>query len=131
MHYLLDTNALIAILNDGRSSVSIKARRHRTDAIAISSIVMHKLYFGAYKSQNIARNMEAVRAMEFPVISFDKNDADHSAEIRFFLRRLGMPIGHYDLLIAGQARARNMTLITHNIREFARVPHLKIEDWQS
>lgn len=61
--------------------------------------------------------------------SLVQNDADCAARIRADLQRKGTPIGAYDLLIAGQALAQDLTLITHNVKEFARIPHLKFEDW--
>ena len=51
--------------------------------------------------------------------------------IRAFLAARGTPIGPYDVLIAGQAVARNVTLVTHNVAEFGRVPRLRIEDWET
>jgi tRNA(fMet)-specific endonuclease VapC len=64
------------------------------------------------------------------VLEFDKEDARRSGQIRALLASKGTPIGPYDVLIAGQAIARNLTLITHNTDEFRRVPGLRIEDWQ-
>jgi tRNA(fMet)-specific endonuclease VapC len=63
------------------------------------------------------------------VLSFDVEDARHAGAIRAELAAAGTPIGPYDALIAGQARARCLVLVTHNVREFARVPGLQVEDW--
>lgn len=68
--------------------------------------------------------------MSFQVLPFDADDARVAAELRVELRRLGRPIGPFDALIAGQALARKLTLITHNTREFSRVEGLTIEDWE-
>jgi tRNA(fMet)-specific endonuclease VapC len=65
------------------------------------------------------------------VVSFDAEDAQHAGEIRAQLASMGTPIGPYDALIAGQARARQLMLVTHNIREFVRVPGLQVEDWHA
>jgi len=68
--------------------------------------------------------------LQFQVLELDTEDARQAAEIRAYLAIQGTPIGPYDVLIAGQASARNLTLITRNLREFARVPKLSIEDWE-
>jgi hypothetical protein len=71
-----------------------------------------------------------VDALQFPVLEFDQEDARPAGEIRAHLPSKGMPIGPYDVLIAGQAKARKLTLVTHNTTEFTRVPGLKVEDWK-
>jgi tRNA(fMet)-specific endonuclease VapC len=71
-----------------------------------------------------------VDGLRFPVVEFDHDDARHAGEIRAQLASKGTPIGPYDVLIAGQARARKLTLVTHNSAEFVRVPGLKVEDWK-
>lgn len=93
------------------------------------AIVAHELYYGAYKSQSAAANVARVEAFQFEVVSFDAEDARHAGAIRAHLTAAGTPIGPYDALIAGQARARRLVLVTHNVREFARVPGLQVEDW--
>jgi tRNA(fMet)-specific endonuclease VapC len=71
-----------------------------------------------------------VNALQFPVLEFDREDARQASEIRAHLASKGTPIGPYDVLIAGQAKARKLTLVTHNTTEFTRVPGLKVEDWK-
>jgi tRNA(fMet)-specific endonuclease VapC len=61
----------------------------------------------------------------------DKEDAQQAGQVRAALASIGTPIGPYDVLVAGQAVARDMILVTHNTREFARVPGLRVEDWQA
>lgn len=73
--------------------------------------------------------MARVEALQFEGVSFDAEDARHAGAIRAHLTAAGTPIGPYDALIAGQARARRLVLVTHNVREFARVPGLQVEDW--
>jgi tRNA(fMet)-specific endonuclease VapC len=72
-----------------------------------------------------------VDSLQFVVLEFDKEDARQAGEIRALLASRGTPIGPYDVLIAGQAKARNLTLITHNTDEFGRVPGLRFDDWQA
>lgn len=127
MKYLLDTNIVIAFLK-GHSQVIDKFRRHHYECV-VSSIVMYELYFGAEKSQRKAQNHENIEKLPFGRIDFSKKDGHQAAIIRNDLRKRGTPIGVYDLLIAGQAVNRNLTLITNNVREFSRVDKLKWQDW--
>ncbi len=129
MVYLLDTNAVIALLNDKDSAVGRRARRHRPADIGISAIVAHELFYGAFKSQWRDRNIGLVDSLPFMVLEFAKEDAREAGEIRANLTMQGTPIGPYDVLIAGQAKARGLTLVTRNVREFQRVEGLRVEDW--
>jgi len=130
MRYLLDANAVIALLNDTISPIARRTRRHAPKDIGISAVVIHELYYGAFKSQRVEKNVARVDALQFPVLEFDHEDARHAGEIRAHLASKGTPIGPYDVLIAGQAKARELTLVTHNTTEFHRVPGLKVEDWK-
>ncbi len=78
----------------------------------------------------MAQNTILVDALRFTLLPFEKEDARTAGEVRAHLRRKGTPIGPYDVLIAGQAVASKLILITHNCREFARVPGLMTEDWE-
>jgi tRNA(fMet)-specific endonuclease VapC len=130
MHYLLDTNVVVTLLNDATSRPARRARQHRPSDMAMSAIVAHELFYGAFKSHRTKRNVDLVEALQFAVLEFDKEDARQAGRLRALLADKGTPIGPYDVLIAGQAMARNLILVTHNIREFGRVPGLQIEDWQ-
>lgn len=130
IQYLLDTNAVIAVLNTPNGPVSQRMQQCYPQAVVVSSLVMHELYYGAFRSQRVEHNLAIVDSLQFEVLEFDQEDARHAGEIRAQLSLQGTPIGTYDVLIAGQARARNFTLVTRNIREFMRVPNLKIENWQ-
>lgn len=98
--------------------------------MAISAIVAHELFCGAFKSRRATLNVALIDALQFAVLEFDKEDARQAGGVRAFLASKGRPIGPYDVLIAGQAVARNMILVTHNTQEFARVPGLRVEDWE-
>jgi tRNA(fMet)-specific endonuclease VapC len=130
MRYLLDANAVIGLLNDAASGLAQRARREKPADIAISAIVAHELFYGAFKSRRAQRNVALVDALRFAVIEFDKEDARQAGKIRALLASTGTPIGAYDVLIAGQAMARNMVLITGNTDEFQRIPGLRLEDWR-
>ena len=131
MRYLLDANAVIALLNDATSKLARRVRRERPGDLAMSAIVAHELFYGAFKSQRQTQNVALIDALRFAVIEFDKEDARQAGQIRALLRSRGMPIGPYDVLVAGQAMARNMILVTRNAGEFGRVPGLRVEDWQA
>ena len=94
--------------------------------------VKAELWFGACKSQRIAENQARLRLFfnDLPSLSFDDDAAEHFGDIRAALARQGKPIGPYDLQIAAIARAYGLIVVTHNTREFARVPGLMLEDWQ-
>jgi tRNA(fMet)-specific endonuclease VapC len=131
MRYLLDTNVVIGLLNDATSKLARRARRERPADIAISAIVAHELFYGAFKSRRAAQNVALMDALQFAVLELDKEDARQAGEVRALLASGGTPIGPYDVLIAGQAKARNLILVTHNTDEFERVPGLRIDDWQA
>ncbi|KKC32408.1 type II toxin-antitoxin system VapC family toxin [Devosia psychrophila] len=129
--YLLDTNAVITLLNDRSPALVERVTKSTPGSIGVPTIVAHELYLGAYRSQRVEFNLESLRLLfaDFPTLDFSRDDAHSAGQIRSGLLRLGTPIGPYDVLIAGQAKARNLTLVTNNTSEFARVEGLSIEDW--
>jgi len=127
--YLLDANAVVAIFK-GHARFVARLKRRTPKDFAIPSIVAHELFYGAYKSQRAAENLARVEALQFEVLEFDREDARLAGQARAAMSVAGTPIGPYDVLIAGQALARDLTLVTHNVREFQRVTGLKVEDWE-
>ena len=129
--YLLDTNAIIALLTQRSDRLLARIRALQPGQIGLSTVVVHELYFGAYKSQKIDFNLETIRRLlaDLVVLELDREDARAAGEIRAALARKGTPIGPYDVLIAGQAVARKLTLVTNNTAEFSRVDTLRLEDW--
>ena len=129
--YLLDTNTIIALVANKSDAVLRRIEQIGQGTVGICSIVAHELYFGAYKSQKVAHNLETLRLLvaDLVVLDFDREDARVAGEIRADLAVKGMPIGPYDVLIAGQARRRAAVLVTNNLREFQRVKDLQVEDW--
>ncbi len=130
----LDTNAVIAVLNNPTSRVRrrIDAAIGRGHTFAISGIVPFELRYGAAKSARPERNAQRIADFlsgPIEVLAFDAADADEAGDIRAVLERLGTPIGPYDILVAAQARRHDALLVTANAREFARVPRRKFEDW--
>jgi tRNA(fMet)-specific endonuclease VapC len=130
MRYLLDANAVIALLNDTTSKTAQRARREKVGDVAVSAIVAHELFYGAFKSRRAIQTLALIDALQFEILEFDKEDARQAGEIRALLASKGTPIGPYDVLIAGQALARDMILVTRKTQEFGRVIGLQIEDWQ-
>ena len=131
---MLDTNVCIAAM-DRRPSPMREAfdRAGRSgEAIAISSLTVHELWFGvahsARREQNAA-TLEDFLAGPVSVLEFDGADARVAGDIRADLARAGTPSGPYDLLIAAQAKRRGLTLVTANSREFARIQGLAWQDW--
>lgn len=127
---MLDTNAVISIAA-GNPKMVRQLRLHDLLDIGISSIVRHELSFGALRSRNTTENLARIDTLRFQIIDFDTDDAHEAAAIRAILASAGQTIGPLDVLIAGQARARGCVLVTHNTREFARVPGLRVEDWEA
>lgn len=129
MTFLLDTNAIVGSTN-GHRGLNDQLRHRRGAVVGISSIVAFELFFGAFKSSRPKHNLERVDGINFTVIPFERQDARQAGALRAALETAGSSIGGYDVLIAGQALARDLTLVTHNTRAFARVPGLRLEDWE-
>jgi tRNA(fMet)-specific endonuclease VapC len=128
--YLLDTNAVIKILN-GDAKFVRRVQAGRAEDIGLPAIVMHELYFGAFHGRQTNKTIAIIERLAFDVVDFRIDDARCAAETRAKLAAAGTPIGPFDVLIAGQALARDLTLITHNTREFSRVAGLRVEDWEA
>jgi tRNA(fMet)-specific endonuclease VapC len=131
MHYLLDTNICIYLIKKRPPEVLDRFRQHSPQDVAISTITLFELQYGVEKSQYPKRSKDALAKFLLPLnlIDLDRSSAIEAAIIRAQLEKKGMPIGPYDLLIAGLARSRDMTLVTNNIKEFERVVSLHLENW--
>ncbi|MDO8380557.1 tRNA(fMet)-specific endonuclease VapC [Phenylobacterium sp.] len=132
LRYMLDTNLCIRVLRDRPQSVRERFNLE-ADGLCISTVVLMELLHGAAKSARPAHNRQGVKAFaaRLEVLAYDSAAADHSADIRAALERRGLPIGGYDLMIAGHARSRGLVVVTGNLREFGRVEGLRCEDWLS
>jgi tRNA(fMet)-specific endonuclease VapC len=130
MPYLLDTNTLsYAFRNQGACRQRMQVTPD--EQIRVCSISYFELAYGmALMPQPAALHLytKALR-QRYGCVDFDHSAADAAGQLRAKLRLLGTPIGEYDLLIAGSALANNLTVVTHNTREFSRVPGLQLEDW--
>jgi len=134
VNYLLDTNAVIALLKNHPSCVRSRLRRvaSRGASIGVSSVVLYELWYGVARSERRRENADRVRVFlsgNIQVVPFDAEDAVAAGDLRVNLERAGTPIGPYDLLIAAQALRSGATLVTANVAEFARVRGLLWQDW--
>jgi tRNA(fMet)-specific endonuclease VapC len=130
----LDTNIVIPIVNGRGPSL-----RHRLGeqlragtVVAMPVVALFEMRYGFAKSgrrEHGERLLERFLGLGIDVLPFEAEDAAHAGDIRAQLESAGTPIGHYDYLIAAQARRRGAALVTLNSREFARVPGLIVTDW--
>lgn len=132
LRYLLDANFCIEALNGRSDRVATNLAMREPAQIAVSSIVISEVLYGARISSRPAENMRlAERFFEaFISIPFDNECARHYSDVRADLRRRGLPIGAHDLQIAASALANDLIVVTHNTAEFSRVTGLKYVDWQ-
>jgi tRNA(fMet)-specific endonuclease VapC len=130
--YLLDTNTCIALMRGHPKTVQRMAAVPPGEC-AISTITAYELFTGVEKCSQPAQERDKVDLLLQTVheIAFESAASKESARIRALLESQGQPIGPYDLLLAGQALAAAMTLVTANTREFGRVPGLNLADWQT
>ena len=129
MRYMLDTNVCIAALR-GNESV-IQKIFHADKDVCVSAITLAELAHGAKKSMDAEQSLRVLNNFMYSidVLPFDDEAADCYGEIRAALEHKGQVIGTMDMLIAGHALALGMTVVTHNTREFSRIPRLLVEDW--
>jgi tRNA(fMet)-specific endonuclease VapC len=128
--WMLDTNALSELIRNPAGPLTQRVARVGTDRICTSVVVACELHFGARRRGSATLTARVEQLLEaMAVLPFDVPADEHYADIRADLERVGTPIGSNDLLIAAHARSLRLTLVTHNVREFARVPGLSVEDW--
>lgn len=128
--YLLDTNILSDLIRNPAGPVAQRIRMVGEQTICTSLVVAAELRFGARKrgSKRLSAQLEAVLgAMD--ILPLESPCDQHYADLRWTLERAGTPIGGNDMLIAAQALALGLILVTHNRREFDRIPGLDVEDW--
>ena len=132
MTHLLDTNTCIVHLRSGGTSVVSRRLASAQGQVALCSIVVAELLFGAYRSRDVTANLAEVNGFcaGFPIFPFDEVVALVHARVRADLAAVGMPVGPYDSIIAATALCHDLAVVTHNTREFSQVPGLRLEDWQ-
>jgi tRNA(fMet)-specific endonuclease VapC len=129
MSFLLDTNICSANLKDERRLFS-RFVQH-TGNLFVSRLNMAELYAWAYNSSNPDQRLERIKRMLelMDVIEFDDSCALHFGQLQVTLRRSGVTIDAVDLMIAATALVHDLTMVTHNTRDFVHVPGLRVEDW--
>lgn len=129
--YLLDTNICIYIMKNTFPRLTERLLETEPDDVAISSITLFELEYGACKSKwgEQTRDKLYTFLAPFNILPFDDKDAVCAGYLRALLSKQGSPIGPYDIQIAAQAYARGLTVVTRNTKEFLRIPGLKVEDW--
>jgi tRNA(fMet)-specific endonuclease VapC len=129
---LLDSNVCIRLINNSSPMVTAQLASRTPQTLFVSTITHLELYYGAYRSAQQSRNLHVLEQFfsQFNTVYLDLAAAKIAGKIRAELASVGTPIGPYDLQIAAIALAHNLTLVTHNTREFIRVEGLQLEDWE-
>ncbi|MFN8003753.1 MAG: type II toxin-antitoxin system VapC family toxin [Acidobacteriota bacterium] len=132
MKYLLDTNACINALHQRQTTFTQRFLAVPETDKVVCSVSRAELYYGAYKSKWPQKSLADLQAFlqPYPNLDFDLIAARISGEIRADLARKGTPIGPYDVQIAAIALAHGLVVVTHNTREFSRIPNLNLTDWE-
>jgi tRNA(fMet)-specific endonuclease VapC len=132
LKYLLDTNIVIYVLKRKPREV-LDVFNSNASRMAISSITLSELIYGAEKSSRVIQNLEAVEdfTSHLDVLSYDSRASLHYGRIKAGLEKKGEIIGENDLHIAAHAISQGLILVTNNLREFNRVPNLALENWFS
>ena len=132
LKYLLDTNIVIYVLKRRPKEV-LDIFNANASRMAISSITLSELIYGAEKSLNTDKNLEAVEEFvsHLEVLPYDAKASQHYGQIKAALEKKGQIIGENDIHIAAHAISHGLILVSNNVREFKRVPNLALENWLS
>lgn len=132
MKYLLDTNPCVVHLRGKNQLLLQRFAQHPVADIALCSVVVGELHYGVERSANPARERVLVDTFTAQFVSLPLDDAAARiyARTRYDLETRGLPISENDYLIAAIALAHDLILVTHNTKEFSRVPGLSVEDWE-
>ena len=131
LRYLLDTNICIYIAKRKPLTASQKLEKMEIGEVAMSAITYGELLFGAEKSQQPVKTKKILEELItlIPPLELTLETCEHYANIRAVLEKQGKSIGNNDLWIASHALALDAILVTNNMKEFSRVPNLKLENW--
>ena len=130
LKYLLDTNIVIYVLKR-RPIEALKIFNTNASRMAVSSITLSELIYGAEKSSNVDKNLEAIEEFisHLEVLPYDAKASQHYGQIKASLEKKGEIIGENDIHIAAHAISQGLILVTNNLREFKRVANLALENW--
>ena len=128
--HLLDTNIVIYTLKNKPRQVRTAFEKHY-GKIAISTITIMELVYGAERSVDPQKNLAQIEGLvaRLETLDYDDQAAYHTGQIRADLANKGTPIGPYDQMLAGQARSNGLVIVTNNEKEFKRVEGLRVENW--
>jgi len=128
---MLDTNICIYIQKNKPQQVREKFKQFRAGDLALSSITVSELYYGAYKSEHVEKNLLALEHFLYPfdIVDYDFKASIEYGKVRAALEKKGEIIGGLDMMIAAHARSIDAILVTNNTKEFARVQGLRTENW--
>jgi tRNA(fMet)-specific endonuclease VapC len=132
LKYLLDTNVCVDYLSGRYPQVRDRIHQSSPEDLCLSSVVVAELRYGADKSLRQHENHHRIDLLvqEIPCMNFDVPAASAFGQLRAALERTGQSIGPYDMLIAAHALSLDLVLVTDNIREFGRVPGLRLQNWR-
>jgi tRNA(fMet)-specific endonuclease VapC len=128
--YMLDTNICIYVIRSYPTKLREKFNA-LAEQLCISSITLGELHYGAEKSARRAENLIAIEPFvaRLEVLPFGDKAAAHYGQLRAELERMGLPCGAHDMQIGAHARSEGFILVTNNVRELARMPGLRVENW--
>ncbi len=130
MRYLLDTNVISEVMKKSNGKVARKLYRLKPGSYAISAVVACELEYGLHKRPSDRLYKKVKHTLKsIPVLDFPSAASGRYGAIRSHLDSLGKPIGSNDLFIAAHALHLNLTLVSDNVKEFERIPGLKLENW--
>lgn len=131
MKFLLDTNICIYIIKQKPAKVLEKFQRLNPSDVGISSITLAELEYGIAKSQQSEKNRMALNQflISLEIVKFDEKASNIYGVVRAELERKGLVIGAMDMLIAAHAISLDLILVTNNVKEFSRIPNLRLENW--
>jgi len=129
--YMIDTNTCIYIIKQKPLDVINRFRKIRISQIGISSITLSELEYGVMKSSRPEQNHLALAQFVAPleIMPYGDDTAEYYGKLRVYLEKQGIPIGSLDMLIAAHALSVGCILVTNNVKEFKRVPKLKMDNW--
>jgi len=130
LQYMLDTNTCIYVMKNHPAGLRERFNR-LAEQLCMSSITLGELRYGVEKSARPLENLQTLEhfAARLDVLSFSPKAARHYGQMRAELERAGTPVGPHDMLIGAHARAEGLIIVTNNIREFARMPGVRAENW--
>jgi len=130
LKYMLDTNIVIYTIKNRPEQVRKIFKQHKNQ-MCISAVTKGELIYGAERSSRPEQNLIDIEGLiaRLEVAPFEDHASEHFGQLRAELYRIGQPIGPYDMMIAGHARAMGLILVTNNMKAFERVPGLRVENW--